>query len=78
MDFSLEQTPISDRYTITPWDDDPLAASVRVVVEKIDPKTSQPCHRVHIYINSWKTDIENARTWANAILKAIEIAEHQS
>lgn len=77
MKISSELTRVADRITIAPWEDDPFAADVRVVVEKVDLETGKPCRRVHIRVGGWKTDIENARLWADAILKAIDIAETQ-
>lgn len=74
MKIETDSNALYDIWIVKPWDD-PIAADVWVSRQKIDPETGQKTDNVRITIGTWKTDAANARLWAEAILKACEIAE---
>lgn len=74
MKIETEENALWRRTIIKPWDD-PIASDVLVITEKRDIATGTRINHTYINISGWKTDAANARLWAEAILKACEIAE---
>lgn len=59
---------------VKPWPDEPWAASVTVLQEKRDTETGATINHVQVRYGSEFLPIAVAREWANAILKACDLA----
>lgn len=60
---------------VSPWPEERLAAKVTVHQQKRDLEVGEPCNNVTVRYASWPMPVAHARQWAEAILKACEIAD---
>lgn len=74
MQINEEHNALFSKWLVNAWNN-PISDSIMVLLEKYDAKTGTPAQSISIHIGSWRTDTHNARLYAEAILKACEIAE---
>ena len=60
--------------SVAPWNDQPWAQDITVLQEKRDTKTGQEINQIHLRYGSGWIDAENALLFAQAILRAVDIA----
>ena len=60
---------------VKPWPEIPFAADVAVIQEKRDRDTGAAINHVYINYGTQPATIGTARAWANAILRACDIAD---
>lgn len=61
--------------TVKPWPDELWAAYVSIIREKYDPRTGEPINRALIRYSQVGVTAQTAREFAQAILRACDIAE---
>lgn len=60
--------------SVSPWPDEPFAANVTVIQEKIDVETGKKINQVRVRFGQFPLKIESAFEFAQAILRACDIA----
>lgn len=70
-----EDNPLYLMIDVKPWPEEPLGAYINVLLERRDFETGKFINRVTIRHSDWRMTAATARQWAQALLRAADIAE---